>query len=50
MMQESPSEADRPAAKVGTPAPGDCLECGATLLHTNGCRFCVQCGYSPCLA
>ncbi len=25
-----------------------CPECGADLIHANGCVLCSQCGYSPC--
>jgi ribosomal protein S27AE len=37
------------ATRGETASPAtECPECGAPLLHTNGCLLCGQCGYSPC--
>lgn len=29
-------------------APFACPECGAMLLHIDGCVRCRECGFSPC--
>jgi ribonucleoside-diphosphate reductase alpha chain len=43
-------------ARAAAPAPADialefigiCPDCGASLVHENGCATCRQCGYSRC--
>ncbi len=47
-MRDLSSEPVMPADGEAGPSMGECPECGAALLHTNGCVVCGRCGYSPC--
>jgi len=43
-----PTELGEPTGPVKRGFVPGCPECGAVLLHVNGCVECRECGYSRC--
>ena len=47
-VEEAQEELDRVVAQQLQENPNQCPMCEGELFHSNGCKTCKDCGYSPC--